>query len=53
MRADINTSIDKNIEELKNCKSNTLVNMQILGLKNMKILINALPDGYLIPMERS
>ena len=53
LRADINTSIDKKVEELKTCKSNTLVNMQILGLKNTKRLINTLPDGYLIPMERS
>ena len=53
LRADINTSIDKSIEELKTCKSNTLVNMRILGLKNTKRLINTLPDGYLIPMERS
>lgn len=51
LRADINISIDKNISELKTCKSNTFVNMQITGLEQAKRLINGLPDGYPIPME--
>ena len=53
LRADINISIDKNITELKTCKSNTFVNMQIAGYKAARNLINGLPDGYPIPMERN
>lgn len=52
LRADINASINKNIEELKTCKSNALVNMQITAFEQTKRLINGLPDGYPMPMER-
>lgn len=52
LRADINASINKNIEELKTCKSNALVNMQITAFEQTKRLINVLPDGYPMPMER-
>lgn len=53
LRADINISIDKNIAELKTCKSNALVNMQITAYEQTKKLINGLPDGYPMPMERN
>ena len=51
-RAEINESIDKNIAELETCKNNGLVSMQITAQSVLKNLINNLPDGYLIPMER-
>ena len=52
LRAKINSSIDNNIAELKTCESNALVNMQITANNVLKNLINALPDGYPMPMER-
>ena len=52
MRRQINDSISKNIAELKKCESNVLVNMQLSGQYALKNLINALPDGYLIPMNK-
>ena len=52
-RADINDSINRNIAELKTCESNTFVNMQIAGYETARRLINGLPDGYPIPIERN
>ena len=52
LRQEINASIDKNIAELNKCKSNAFVNMQITGYLATKRLINGLPDGYPMPMER-
>lgn len=52
LRADINSSVDKNIAELRTCSSNVFVNMQIYANEQAKKLINGLPDGYPIPMER-
>ena len=51
-REQINDSISKNIAELKNCEPNALVNMQLCGQKALQNIINSLPDGYLLPMER-
>ncbi len=53
LRQSINSSIEENIAELKTCRMNGLVNMQIQGYIALRNLINALPDGYLIPMKRS
>lgn len=53
LRQDINCSIDENIAELKTCQSNGLVNMQMAGLNALRTIINALPDGYPLPMERN
>ena len=53
LRADINSSIDKNISELRTCESNGLVNMQIIAQNVLKNMINNLPDGFLMPMERT
>ena len=53
LRANINASIEKNIAELRTCKSNAFVNMQIAGYEQTKRLINGLPDGYPMPMTRS
>lgn len=52
LRQEINASIDKNIAELNTCKRNAFVNMQISGYLATKRLINGLPDGYPMPMER-
>lgn len=52
LRQEINASIDKNIAELNTCQSNAFVNMQITGYLATKRLINGLPDGYPMPMER-
>lgn len=53
LREDITTSIDRNIEELNTCKSNAYVNFQLCAHQMLKKLINALPDGYPLPMERT
>ena len=52
LRNNINSSIDGNISELRTCKTNAFVIMQITANSALKNLINALPDGYPIPMER-
>lgn len=52
LRAEINSSIDKNIEELRTCSSNVYVNMQISAYEQIRKTINRLPDGYPMPMER-
>ena len=52
LRLDINIAFDKQIEELKTCKPNALVNIQIEGLRMYKTLINGLPDGYPIPINK-
>lgn len=53
LRQDINRSIDANIAELRTCRSNGLVNMQITAQETLRNLINNLPDGYLLPTERN
>lgn len=52
LRSEIMQSIDSNISELNTCQSNALVNMQKTGYVALRNIINALPDGYLIPFER-
>ena len=52
LRQDINISIDSQIRELKTCESNAFVNVQLIGLQTWKNLINALPDGYPLPMRK-
>ena len=52
LRSEIMQSIDSNISELNTCQSNSLVNMQKTGYVGLRNIINALPDGYLIPFER-
>lgn len=53
LRKDINRSIGENIAELRTCRPNGLVNMQITAQETLRNLINNLPDGYLLPMERN
>lgn len=52
LRSEIMQSIDSNISELNTCQNNSLVNMQKKGYVALRNIINALPDGYLIPFER-
>lgn len=52
LRSEIMNGIDSNISELNTCQSNALVNMQKTGYVALRNIINALPDGYLIPFER-
>lgn len=51
-RSDITTAIHKNMTELNTCQPNALVNIQKIGLIQLEKLINTLPDGYPIPLER-
>ena len=51
-RSDINISIDNQIRDLKTCQTNVFVLAQMRGLSELKNLINALPDGYPIPMKK-
>lgn len=51
-RQNINESINSQIRELRTCEINAYVNMQLMGLQAWKNLINALPDGYPIPMRK-
>ena len=50
-RQDINNEFDKQIMELKECKPNALVSVQIEALSIYKRLINGLPDGYPMPLS--
>jgi hypothetical protein len=40
------------MQELNTCKDNAFVSAQKVGLIALENLINALPDGYPIPVER-
>lgn len=52
LRSDINVSIDDQIRGLETCQINAFVSAQMCGLSALKNLINALPDGYPIPMNK-
>ena len=52
LRSDITAGIHKNMTELNACQPNAMVAAQKIGLIQLKKLINALPDGYPIPLER-
>lgn len=51
-RQDINAGFDEQINELRTCKPNALVTTQIAALETYRKLINALPDGYQVPVNR-
>ena len=51
-RQDINNGFDKQIAELKTCKPNALMSVQIDALQMYKRLINGLPDGYPMPIRK-
>ena len=52
LRVKIDNAFDRQINELKTCKTNTLVMMQINALQTSKRLIHMLPDGYPIPFKK-
>lgn len=52
LREEINNTINNQIAELKTCELNYFVNVQLVALNATKRLINALPDGYPIPINR-
>ena len=52
-RNEIQESISSKMQELSTCQNNAFVAMQRVGLTAFSNLINALPDGYPIPIERS
>ncbi|OUO78169.1 hypothetical protein B5F53_11515 [Blautia sp. An249] len=45
-------AIDNNIRALETFERNVFVNVQIYALQSQRKLINALPDGYPMPMTR-
>lgn len=52
-REQINESIKSQEIELDSCQNTPYVVARRVGLQALENLINALPDGYPIPMERS
>lgn len=52
-RAQINEGIRSQEIELNTCQNTPYVTVQKNGLQVFKNLINALPDGFPLPMERS
>ena len=52
LRQQINDSIRNSVRELNTCQNNVYVNMQKTALNTTKTLIDALPDGYPMPMYR-
>lgn len=51
-RQDINAGFDEQINELRTCEPNALVTVQIAALETYRKLINGLPDGYPVPVNR-
>ena len=51
-RRQIIDSINRNISELRTCEPNILVQEQITSYQTVKMLINGLPDGCLMPMRK-
>lgn len=51
-RSQINKSIEKQETELNTCQNTVFVNVERVGLQALSNLINALPDGFPIPMEK-
>ena len=52
IRADVNNSIDQHIAELNACEDTPWVNMGRCANEALRNLINALPDGYPLPVTR-
>ena len=51
-RSEIQKSISSQMQELNTCKDNAFVSAQKVGLTALSNLINALPDGYPVPIKR-
>lgn len=52
LRRGINETIEKELGKLNTCKPTAFVAARRTGLRATKNLINALPDGYPVPMAR-
>ena len=52
-RAQINESVRSIKIELNTCQNTPYVTVQKIGLQALENLINALPDGFPLPMEGS
>ena len=50
-RSEIQKSISSQMQELNTCQDNAFVSVQKVGLTALSNLINALPDGYPIPIK--
>ena len=53
MRESINNTIDGRLLELDKCDQTAWVSMARIANEACKNLINALPDGYLLPVTRN
>lgn len=51
-RSEIQKSISSQMQELNTCKDNAFVSAQKVGLTALSNIINALPDGYPVPIKR-
>lgn len=51
LRQGINETIEKELGKLNTCKPTAFVAARRVGLRTTKNLINALPDGYPVPMK--
>lgn len=51
-REQIDLGIDQNIEELLKCDRNSLVIAEINAYQMLRNMINSLPDGFPIPVEK-
>lgn len=51
-RRKINEAVENRISELRECEENAFVNAYMVGYNALSTIINALPDGFPIPMER-
>ena len=51
-RSEIQNSIRSQMQEINTCQNNAFVSAQRVGLTALSNLINALPNGYPIPIER-
>ena len=51
-RARINESVRSIEKELDTCQNTPYVTAQKIGLQELENLINALPDGFPLPMKR-
>ena len=52
MRAATNEAIDRNLETLKTCEDTPWVNMGRVANEVLRNIVNALPDGYPMPITR-
>lgn len=51
-RKEINISIDKQLVEIATCRDNAFTQCQKMALNIARNYINALPDGFPLPVRR-